>query len=230
MKTIMQPLAHQLLFEADGYTAEMCIETDSLKLAYHLRYQAYFNAEAIPANPQALFSDPFDQQKNTRTFLIWHGDQAVASVRSFTWSSQYHWEDTPTLMHFKDAVEKNLGLQTPLLDSNRYVTIPSLTGRKSLTAQMLLFRIQTLGALADWCDYVITAVRPNHVKFYKRLMNFDPISDVITVPEVKFPIQLLATPVSSRENLAKNSPIAAYTEEDLERYINCLEKLKERTL
>jgi hypothetical protein len=90
---------------------------------------------------------------------------------------------------------------------------------------MLLFRIQTLGALADQCAYVITAVRPRHVRFYERFMNFYPISGVKSASEVRFPIQLLATPVSSREKLAQNSSLAAFEPEDLERYQQCLSKL-----
>ncbi len=90
---------------------------------------------------------------------------------------------------------------------------------------MLLFRIQTLGSILDRCDYVITAVRPKHVKFYERFMNFYPISDPIEVDEVTFPIQLLATPVTSREKLAQSSAIAAFDPEDLARYEKCLQLL-----
>lgn len=223
----MQPQAHQVLFETNGFLAEMCIEEESLLTAFNLRYQAYQSVGAIPEDPSELFSDVYDSQQNARTFLIWENNQPIASVRSFTWSADYDWEPTPTLSHFKKDVEKHLGSETPLLDSNRYVTAPSVTGRKSLTAQMLLFRIQTLGALIDQCAYVITAVRPNHVKFYKRLMNFYPISEAIEISEVKFPIQLLATPIASKDALSQNSPIAKYEEADLERYHDCLTRLKE---
>ena len=112
-----------------------------------LRYRAYFEAEAIPAHPEELCIDPYDEQSNARTFLIWYEGQAVASVRSLTWSEDYHWVPTPSVKYFEAEVAQYLGLQVPILESNRYVTHPAFTGRKSLTAQMLLFRIQTLGAL-----------------------------------------------------------------------------------
>lgn len=225
MKRTLQPQTQQVLFETNGYLAEMCIGQESLEIAYHLRYRAYLHADAIEPNAHELCTDPFDEQENSRTFLIWYEGQPVASVRSLTWSADFQWQSTPSLEYFKEEVTEHLGINIPLLESNRYVVDPDFNGRKSLTAQMLLFRIQTLGSLADQCDYVITAVRPRHVRFYERFMNFYPISGVKSASEVKFPIQLLATPVSSREKLVQNSSLAAFEPEDLDRYKRCLDKL-----
>lgn len=225
MQTTLLPIPHQILFEVDGFVAEMCIEKESLETAYHLRYQAYLDAEAIPPNPEQQCTDPFDAQKNARTFLIWHEGKPVASVRSLTWSADYDWAPTPSINYFKKEVDQYIGLGYPILESNRFVTEPDFTGRKSLTAQMLLFRIQTLGALVDQCAYVITAVRPRHAKFYERFMNFKAISAAIKVPEVSFDIQLLATPVASKDKLSQSSNIAAFQEADLEKYQNCLQRL-----
>lgn len=225
MQRTLKPLDHQILFEVDGYTAEICIEHESLNLAYHLRYQAYRHAEAIPANPEETCTDPFDQQQNARTFLIWHEKKAVASVRSLSWTAEYDWAPTPSIDIFRSEVDQFLGLSSPILESNRYVTAPDFTGRKSLTAQMLLFRIQTLGALADQCAFVITAVRPRHVKFYERFMNFYSISEPKEVEAVSFQIQLLATPIASKDKLSESSSIATYQEADLERYLNCMQLL-----
>lgn len=229
MKKTLQPQVEQVLFATNnGYLAEMCIEQDSLEIAYHLRYRAYRNVDAIPSNSEELFTDPYDQQKNSRTFLIWYEDRPVASVRGLIWSADYSWAPAPSVKIFEKEVEKHLGLRTPLLESNRYVVDPEFTGRKSLNAQMLLFRIQTLASIADKCEYVITAVRPRHVRFYERFMNFYPISESKTVAQVNFPIQLLATPLSSREKLAQNSSIAAFEPADLEQYINCLKQLRSK--
>jgi hypothetical protein len=78
----------------------------------------------------------------------------------------------------------------------------------------------------DQCDYVITAVRPRHARFYERMMNFRIISEPLQVPDVSFPIQLLATPIQSREKLAKSNSIAAYQEADLDWYRHCLAQLQ----
>lgn len=224
MQTTVQANPAHVLFKEEAYTAEMCLDHQSLSLAYHLRYRAYLKAGAIPVNPYEMCTDDYDDQANARTFLIWYEDQAVASVRSFTWSSAFNWQTTPSLDMFPKDIKANLGWRIPLLESNRYVVDPDFQGRKSLNAQMLLFRIQSLGALVDECSYVITAMRPRHIKFYQRFMGFYPISEPKAIDLVRFPIQLLATPISSVEILAQHSKLAQYTENDLYNYRMCLQQ------
>ena len=226
MEKVLQPLSKQLLFTANGFTAEMCIDPESLSIAYNLRYRAYLHAGAIPLNPKEEFTDEYDQQHNVRTYLIWYENRPVASVRSLTWSAKYNWLPTDCSVLFKQDINQQLGADTPVLESNRFVVDPEFKGRKSLMAQMLLFRVQAIGAVVDQCKYVITAVRPRHASFYKRLMNFEPISEPLAVDKVSFPIQLLSTPVASREKLAESNSMAAYMQEDVERYINCLQKIQ----
>lgn len=225
MKTMTQPLNHQILFTEKGFTAEMCIEKESFEVAYNLRYRAYRSVDAIPVNSNEIFTDKYDQQDNVRTYLIWHEGRPVASVRSLTWSSYYNWAPTDSIVFFKNEIEQNIGLETAVFEPNRYVVDPEFKGRKSLTAQMFMFRVIAIGSEVDNCKYVITAVRPRHASFYKRFMNFEPISEAISIEQVTFPIQLLATPVASREKLAESSDIAAFKETDLEKYINCLQKI-----
>ena len=225
MKSIAQPLTHQILFTENGFTAEMCIEQESFEIAYNLRYLAYRSVDAIKPNPQETFTDKFDKQDNVRTYLIWHEGRPVASIRSLTWSSAYNWAPTDSLILFKEEIDQQIGLATPVLESNRFVVDPEFKGRKSLMAQMLIFRVQSISSQVDKCEYVITAVRPRHASFYQRFMNFEPISEAITVDKVTFPIQLLATPVASREKLAASNAMAAYKDADLKKYINCLQKL-----
>ena len=68
-------------------------------------------------------------------FLIWYEGDPVASVRSLTWSAEYDWEEAPSVNYFKEEVVEHLGLNSALLESNRYVVDPAFTGRKSMTAQ-----------------------------------------------------------------------------------------------
>lgn len=225
MEKVLQPLSKQLLFTANGFTAEMCIDPESLAIAHNLRYRAYLHAGAIPVNPKETFTDEYDPQRNVRTYLVWYEDRPVASVRSLTWSAKYDWLPTDCTVLFEQDINEHLGPKTPILESNRFVVDPEFKGRKSLMAQMLLFRVQAIGAVVDQCEYVITAVRPRHASFYKRLMKFDPISEPLAVDKVTFPIQLLATPVASREKLAESSPMAAYAEADVERYATLIQQL-----
>ncbi len=125
----LQPLEHKLLFTVDGYTAEMCIEPESLKLAYQLRYEAYLAAGGIAPNPERQFTDPYDWQSNVRTYLIWYDGRPMASVRSLTYSAAYDWQLTSSIVLFDGVVADKLGEKTPVMESNRYVVDPQIKGR-----------------------------------------------------------------------------------------------------
>lgn len=219
----MNRSAHSLmdgfLFEESGFTAQLCNTPESLRRAYELRYRAYRSVDGIAENPEGIAVDAYDRQSNARTHLIWHEGRPVASVRSLIWSAAHNWQSTTSLDAYQAAVRKEFPIDTPLLESNRYVVDPEFKGRKSLTAQYLLFRIQTLSCLYDRCHFVITAVRTNHISFYERLMGFYPISEPTQVPGFQFETVLLATPYRNRAVLAKNSSIAATQLEDYERYV-----------
>jgi len=100
-------------------------------------------------------------------------------VRSAVWSARYQWEHIESTKLFKSAIEQHIGLEHNILESNRYVVDPDIQGRISLTAQLLLFRLQDLSAQVDQCPYIVTAVRSKHVSFYRRMLGFEPISDPV---------------------------------------------------
>ena len=212
-------LVNGFLFEESEFTAQLCNTEESLQTAYQLRYKAYRSVDGIPENPDGIAVDQYDTQDNARTHLIWYEGEPVASVRSLIWSDRYDWQSTTSLDAYRAAVEHEFEPAIPLLESNRYVVDPDFKGRKSLTAQYLLFRIQTLSCLFDRCHFVITAVRTNHIPFYERLMGFYPISEPTQVPGFQFETVLLATPYRNRAVLAKNSSIAGTKLEDYEHYV-----------
>ncbi len=222
MQTEKNSSLEGFLFEQSGFTAQLCLSEESLVLAYRLRYQAYRSVDGIPENETGLATDAYDHQANSRTHLLWYEGRPVASVRSLIWSDRYPGCSTTSLDSYRTEIADHLGLQNRILESNRYVVDPDFNGRQSLTAQYLLFRIQTISCLFDNCQFVITAVRPKHASFYKRLMDFEPISTPKSVPGFQFEALLLATPYASRSKLAHNASIAALQLEDFERYAHYL--------
>jgi hypothetical protein len=213
---------NEFLFEESGFTAQLCTSEDSLRLAYQLRYRSYRSVDGIAENAEGIAVDDYDTQSNARTHLIWYEGKPVASVRSLIWSEKYDWQSTTCVDAYRSAVQAEFGLTTPILESNRYVVDPDFKGRKSLMAQYLLFRIQTTSCLFDRCEYVITAVRTNHIPFYKRLMGFYPISEPTQVEGFQFETVLLATPYENKAVLAKNASIASMQQQDYEQYVKQL--------
>ena len=215
----------EMIFEHDGFYAQLCMTPESLDIAYELRYRAYRNAEAISPNTSRRTHDHFDEQPNTRTHLIWHQGKPVASVRSAIWSDRYNYLPTEGINAFRSAVESSLGLDGNILESCRYVTDPDFTGRKSLTAQLLLFRIQDLSSRYDDCSTIITAVRQRHVPFYERMLGFQTISESTRLDWIDAEIVLLATGQKESRQIVMKRGMPECSESEVNRYFELCSNL-----
>lgn len=216
------------LFEIKGFTAQLCCSDESKRIAYALRHKAYSHSQVTPAveNKEGLIYDQYDHLPNTRTHLIWYEGRPIASVRSGIWSEKYKWTDVESVSSFKTEIEQHIGLRQNMLESSRYVVDPDIKGRTSLTAQLLMFRIQDLSSQVDQCPYILTSVRQKHVPFYKRMLAFQQISDTIEHDLSTIGIVLLMTTQeeSRRIVIEKGMPPCKQAEVDL--YFNLLNHYK----
>ena len=206
------------LFEANGFTAQLCMTPDDLEIAYSLRHFAYENSGAKFNKGNQFLIDEFDNHPSARTHLVWHEGKPVASVRGSIWSSKYDWKENMSVNDFPKALDRHFGLDQNFLESSRYVTHPDLQGRKSLTAQLMMFRIHALGSLVDECEHLVTIVRPKHGPFYKRMMGFDAITEPVVNKRVNFSTVLLAATRSVALEMAVKWGMPMYTDEEVERY------------
>ena len=206
------------LFEWKDFTAQLCCSNESKSMAYALRYKAYRHFAPSVENKEGMVYDEYDAQKNTRTHLIWYQGKAIASVRSSIWSAKYDWEKVESINSFPKEVDKHIGLEYNMLESSRYVVDPEITGRTSLNAQLLMFRIQDLSSQVDRCGYVLTSVREKHVPFYKRMLAFQQISEGIPHELVLENIVLLMTTQEDSRNIVVSKGMPPCTPGEVERY------------
>ncbi len=211
-------IKEEILFEVNGYIAQLCCGPESKKIAYQLRYLSYSSVKMIKPNAEKMLFDHFDALPNSRTHLIWYDGRPVATVRSSIWSSKYDWELTESIVPFKEELERNIGLKNNILESSRYAIAPHFKGRQSLFAQLLLFRIQDLSSYFEDCDHIITSVRENHVPFYERMLGFKKISNVWRYDWVDVPFVLLSTQQSESREKVTQRGMPACTAEERERY------------
>ena len=214
------------IFENQGFSAQLCTSKESLRTAFDLRYRAYKSSgdEVNMDEKYKLFYDGSDFAPNCRTFLIWYEGKAVASVRSCIRSGKYNWAPIESTKYCEDHIEENLGANSILLESGRYVVDPEFKGRKSIVAQILLFKVHAIVSLLDNCSHIITMVRPRHIPFYERMLGFHQVSPVIPVPEFKLEIVLLACPREKSLEVALDRGMPPYTEDELNRYRTLLAK------
>ena len=223
MNALSAAPAAETLFEINGYTAQLCMRPESREQAFRLRYEAYIHSGAVDPNEGERLSDEYDQYSNARVHLIWYEGKPVASVRSSTWSSAYNWLAPESIHSFWNDAHRTIGLENNILESSRYVVSPELTGRKSLYAQLLMFRILDLCAQVDDCPHIITSVRQRHVPFYQRMLAFEQISEPIRHEWIKLDIVLLATSREKSREVVQSKGMPACTQKEVERYAELIQ-------
>lgn len=224
-----QPFSHQFLFNIDGFTAELCLEKESKKIAYELRYRAYRHAEAIPENETGQFQDEYDQQSNAQTYLIWHEGSPIASLRISLWSPKYAWEPFEMIRQYPSEIQRFTGLYQILQESGRYVVDPSVKGRMSLRAQLLMFRIHAIVSQVESSHIILTGVRKKHTPFYERMLAFESISNPRYVSWIDEDVVLMAVKRSKSYETFLNKGGAPITHADLGRYTQMTASLTTQT-
>jgi hypothetical protein len=217
------PLAHQVFCHINGFEVEICRDRKSLNTAFRLRYRAYLETGAIPENEEEMLHDDYDFHPNAFTYLVWHQEKPVASIRSSIFSDQYDWQPVESIHYFAEDMRAGLGEKTRLLESARFVVDPDFQGRQSLFAQLLMFRAHGLNAFAHGCTYLITCVRAKHIPFYRRFLRMEQISSQMKyVPWADTDAALLAVRIDHqyREFVGRRG-MPDFNEEDIANYAAC---------
>lgn len=193
-----------------GLTACLALDEQQRRDVFALRHTSYLSGGYIDPRPRGLFSDPYDEQENCQSIIVYRGTRPVASVRVCVLDTDTRrpgWQDIPAVHVFPDeiaetmrnvAAEPGRDPAVPLraIEINRLVRHPDFATDFSLV--FALFHLAGYMILHHQTDMVFSCVRKNHVPFYKRLQ-FTPIAGPKSYPELKFATNLLAC---SRENYA----------------------------
>ncbi|MCB0587360.1 MAG: GNAT family N-acetyltransferase [Phaeodactylibacter sp.] len=217
-----KPSPDQIVSIHDDFTLEVCLDEKSKRLAFQIRYRAYLEAGMIPENEEGMFYDEDDYQPNSRIFLVWYQDKAVATVRSCVYSDAYGWMPTEGVLHFREELSNKIGTHTRLLESNRFAVDPTFQGRQSLFARFLLFRGHGLNAAVHQCKYIVTSVKANHIAFYQRFLNLEPISPEPHYYEwLEADVSLLMNETDTCLNSILKRGMPGYDQEDIRCFAIC---------
>ncbi len=178
------------MIQINEFLLKPCETNEELSIAAQLRYQAYRNVEAIKENERAEFTDKYDAQPNTKTCLIYEDNKALASVRACVYSKVHNFMEIPSFEVYKDEIEKELGLDKVIVESNRFVITPEMVDSKSLFKIPFRFIILNLHKFKG--DFIITAVREKHIPLYKRFLTMEPISGLKKYPGIDVDMVLMA--------------------------------------
>ena len=222
----LKSFENEVIFRYHDFTAQLCCSPESQKLAFELRYRAYRHVNAIPEQAENMLFDDYDLKPNSRTQILWLHDEPIATVRTSIWSDRYAWLTTEGIDKFWVETHRQIGLEKRVLESNRFAIAPEVSGRNSVTVQLLLFRIQDLNAQVEECPFIITAVRQKHANFYKRMLGFEPISDVIKHHSIDAEVMLLMTTQENSREIVTKKGMPQCEAVEVAHFSNLLKNLK----
>ncbi len=162
---------------------------DLLGQVYAMRYQSYYAQGYIAKNSTESFIDEYDEFPNSTSFLIYSGSKALGSIRTSVFDPQVRLS-VPTMEVFYTEIGAHLGFNSPFVEANKFVVNPGFQQRGGVRARFHIFRNIVEKAIESGSESIITAVRPEHVKFYD-LLYFYPISKIKNYPHLSFKTILL---------------------------------------
>lgn len=201
----------------NNYLLKPCDTKKETSDAFKLRYIAYRNVEAIDENEKNEFTDKYDLLKNSRTCLVYENDTAVASVRACVYSKEHDFLHLPAFEVYKEEIEKEMGLDKVIVESNRFVIDPKEVDSKYLFK--VPFRFIILNILKFDADYIITAVRPKHVPLYRRFLCMEPISEPKKYPGINVEMIMMAGDCRAfGQTVMDKETIYQFTQEEVDDY------------
>lgn len=171
---------------------------------YRLRYEAYRRENFIPVNSQQVTRDEFDGLDNCHCFGVYIEGELASSLRFHVVTPQS--PHSPCMSVWPDVLQPLLDEGMSFIDPGRFTVDFDL----SLAYPALPYLTLRLAAMA--CEYFpvrycMSAVRPEHTAFYKRIFGARPLGEQRSYAKLAFPMQLYSADVPDiRDRVADRYP------------------------
>jgi hypothetical protein len=191
---------------------------------YRLRYEAYRREEFIPANPQQIVKDEFDDLPNVYCYGVYIDDRLVSSVRFHHLTPSFR--ESPSHSVFTDVLDPLLDQGMTILDPGRFTA----DYEASLAYPALPFLTLRSPTIAIWhfrVKYCLNSVRPEHTAFYRRVFRSTQLSGARYYHGLSFPMVLYACDLLSIEaDLFRRYPFFRSTADERRRMFDRNESVK----
>ncbi len=187
---LLQCSAMPIFNKKNGCSLIKANDDATRQLIYSLRYQVYRNIGAVDIDPSERFVDEYDDYSNSFPYLYLMGEKPVGSIRTCIYSKKFEWQNVPAHKMFAQEIKNELGENCSLVETTRLVIEPSFQSFSS-GHFFNLFCAPILMNKLYQPDYMIGTIVPEHVRFYKRFFQFQPISIPKAVPGLNVPSSVL---------------------------------------
>lgn len=178
-----------------------------------IRYHALAARDDIEPADEASYGDEHDTAFNAVTMLLLRNGKPVASTRSSTSSASRRWE-LPSADIFQERIEASIGFDATIVEMSLTVVDPQC-GIDPKAALFHLLKAQMLRCAAENADWLVTAVRPPQMGFYRRMFNMEILSGEERWPGFAIPRVLMGLDYREQAPLLfKRIPVLAVSAED----------------
>jgi hypothetical protein len=154
----------------------------------HLRYRCYLREKAIAPRPDQKLSDDFDQNHNTFTFAIVLDDELVGSIRLHVLTAIH--PESPTMQAFGEVLRPLVQNGHTLIDPTRFVVDQNAARRVPELAYLTL-RLPVIAARHFSAQFILAAVREEHMPFYQRVLRCKKVADSREYLQLTKPLGLM---------------------------------------
>lgn len=188
---------------------------DQLDPVYRLRYEAYRREDFVPINSQQVVRDEFDDLPNAHCYGIYLDGQLVSSVRFHHVTPEYR--KSPSHSVFGDVLDPLLDQGLSMIDPGRF-TADYEASLSYPALPFLTLRIPTMAVLHFGVKYCLSAVRPEHAAFYRRVYRSVQMCEARRYHGLSFPMVLYACDIPVMyDELLQRYPFFRSTEEERQR-------------
>lgn len=182
----------------DRIEAQIVRSHEMAQVVYALRHDSYVAQGFLNPRQDGLFSDEWDNRKNSNSILVFLNDEPVASVRISTLNKESSSTDehsTIAMESFNEEVDALVhsfqtdGKAASAMEMSRLVRHPDHAQNNDLV--FALFRMGFYFLVHFDADMVLSTVRRHHMPFYRRL-GFNKIAEPRAYPRLNFQLGLMA--------------------------------------
>lgn len=171
---------------------------------YRLRYEAYRREEFIPVNSQQVTRDEFDDLPNCFSFGVYIEDRLASALRFHVVTPEQ--PHSPCMSVWPDVLQPLLDQGLSFIDPGRF-TVDFDLSLEYPALPYLTLRIAAMACEYFPVRYCMSAVRPEHTAFYKRIFGAKPLGDERRYANLTFPMQLYTADVPEiRDRVADRYP------------------------
>lgn len=161
-----------------------------LNTVFKMRYESYREKGYIDQHTTRQFYDEFDSENNCTSYLTFYQGRAIATIRSCMYTSDTD-QSIPIFEVFKDEIKYNIGLDSPMVEANKFVMAPHFQRRGGVKARFMIYANVINAALDLGAKYLVAAVREEHIAYNTALFGFKLISKPRAYPHLKFKTALM---------------------------------------